>query len=194
MEREPATGKVYRIGREPPEILGAILAVKFEPSVDRPGHCHTQRTRRRNTLESLFSKIVDARLGRRRPAGIDRLDLAVLFHKDQREEIPAWAARFGLHHRHHKSRGKSGIDSIAALLEDFNSGQRSETVTCGNHAVSSHDDRARRFGEIHSPPKPSTLRAFPPRIFSLSDLWSSKSSMAFRLFLTNTHPCSGPYG
>src|SRR5215475_14125868 len=192
MEREPATGKIYRVRREPPEILGAILTVKFEPSIDRPGHCYAQRTRRRNSLESLFSKIVDARLGRCRAAGINRLDFAVLFHKDQRKQIPARTARFGLHHRHHKPSGKRRIDSIAALLQDFNSRQRSKAVACSNHAVLSHDNRARRFAEIHSPPKPSTLWAFPPRIFSLSDLLSSKPSMAFRLFLTSTHPSSGP--
>src|SRR5262245_24185450 len=112
MEREPATGKIYRIRREPSEILGAILAVKFEPSVDRSGHCYAQRTRRRNTLESPFSKIVDARTGRRRTAGINGFDLAVLFHKDQRKQIPARTARFWLRHRHHKPSGKRRIDSI----------------------------------------------------------------------------------
>src|SRR5215510_3313510 len=116
MEREPATGKVYRIRREPPEILGAILSVKFEPSVDCPGHCHAQRTRRRNTLEFLFSKIVDARLGRRRAARVNRFDLAVFFHKDQRKQISTRAARFRLNYRHHKCRSKRGIYSIAALL------------------------------------------------------------------------------
>jgi hypothetical protein len=30
-------------------------------------------------------------------------------------------------------------------------------VTCGNHSVSSHDDRSRRFVEVHNPPKPRIL-------------------------------------
>jgi hypothetical protein len=120
MEREPTAGKINRIRCKPAQILGAILSVQFKPSVDRPGDRHAQRTRRRNTFQSLFPEIFDAGLGRRRTAGINRLDPAVFFHKDQRKKIPARTARFGLYHRHHKSRRKRGIDGVAALLEDFN--------------------------------------------------------------------------
>ena len=55
-------------------------------------------------------------------------------------------------------------------------------------------DRPSCFGEFHAAPIPRMRAALPPRIFSLSAAFSSRPSMAFKLFLTSTQPSSGPYG
>src|SRR6266481_7282063 len=122
MKRKPAAGEITRIGRELAQIFSAVLPVKFEPSVDSPGHGYAQRTRGWYTLQPLFSEIIDARLGWRWAAGINRLDFAGLVHKDQRKKISSRSTSFGLHYSHHERRRKCRIDSIANFLQDSNPG------------------------------------------------------------------------
>src|SRR5262245_2971845 len=116
----------------------------------------------------MLAEIVDARPGRRRAARIDRFDLAVFFRKDQRKKIAAGPTGFGLHHSNHKRSRERGINGVAPFLENSDSGQGSQAVTRRNQSVPAHDDRARRFVEVHAAPNPRMPAALPPRILSFS--------------------------
>ena len=69
-----------------------------------------------------LAKIFDARLGRRRAAGIERFDFAGFFHVDQSEQIAARTAGFRLDHGHDKRRGERRIDGVAAFAQNIDTG------------------------------------------------------------------------
>ena len=192
VERKSVPGERDGVGGEPPEFQAGESPVQLHPTVDRPGHRDAERSIAGDPGKTLLTKKIYGGLFRRWSAGIQRLDLIALSHVHQGEEISARPRCLRSHHRQGERSRQRRVHRVAAVLEDPDAGQGGQVMARRDHAVASHDHGSCRCAEVHAGPNPKIAAALPPRICAFSSFPRASSSTAFKLFLTNRQPSSGP--
>ena len=168
IDRKAVAGELDRRARHLAEAHGAEALERGDPGVGRRRHHRAQHALRNLAAMALLEEVARDRLrpGAETGNGDDAIGLGGI-DDDRRHAREVHI--FGLHHAERDAAGDTGVDRIAARLQDPKAGLGREVLAGGHHVARPHDGRAMGLhvssvGRSAQPAWKAALRATLPRI------------------------------